>query len=188
MKLLFIAILLSAYGSNLYALERVDKQLENLTGTKAPLVAQDFIDEGYKKLKIGDIDGAANDWEKAIEHHQLFDIYYFIIADKYYDAGEISKSCIYYLKTVEINKYSEQALNRLGICEIYKKNWTQAIAYFNESLEFIPGQALAHYYIATSYGVLKEHDKAKENLDKALSIDPKLELNIDEKNVLYKYL
>jgi tetratricopeptide (TPR) repeat protein len=75
---------------------------------------------------------------------------------------------------------------RLGICKMRSKNWGEAIAYFNESLELSPNQALAYYYIAASYGVLKEHVKAKENLQKALSINPNLIIN--EESVLFKYL
>ena len=186
MKLLFIITLLAVSTNSLADSKRFDKQLENLSGKKAPLVAQKFLDKGYEELKIGKIDEAVKNWEKAIKHYKLFELYYFIIADTYYNADRHLQACKYYLKTVNADPNNAQARMRLGICEIRNKNWNKAITYFNESLELSPNQALAYYYIAASYGVLKEHVKAKVNLQRALLINPNL--IIDDTSVLFKYL
>jgi Tfp pilus assembly protein PilF len=188
MKTLFLIILFGLSAIAFASPNRVDEQLGVLSGKKAPRIAQGFLDKGYEKLELGDIDGAAKDWENAIKHYDLFKIYYFVIAENYYDTGKIKESCHYYLKTAESDKHHEQARMKLGICEMHNKHWQIAINYFNESLALLPNQALAYFYLASSYGILKEHEQAKESLTKALSINPKLRASINNKSVLYKYV
>ena len=161
--------------------------MEKLSDANSLLKAQKFMDQGHERIGLGDIDGAAGNWEKAMEYYAPFKIFYFVIADYYSKAGNVNEACSYYLKTAINDKYHEQAIMELGVCEIHKKNWSQAIAYFQKSLDLVPNQALAYFYIATSYGVLKKHELAKLNLDKALLLQPSLSKNIDSESVLFKY-
>jgi tetratricopeptide (TPR) repeat protein len=62
----------------------------------------------------------------------------------------------------------------LGCLYLQIQDFTQAIKSFHCVLQNYAGHALSHYNLALSYEALKMKDNAREHIDKAIALNPKL--------------
>ena len=150
-------------------------------------LAKQLMAKGHAHIADHDLDGAAKYWQLAMNEYEPYKAFYFVIGDYYENAGNIDKACEFYLKTIKHSPSHDQAAFELGLCNMYLKEWPQAIEYFNRSIAIKPNQPLAYYYIASCHGVLRQHKLAKENLLHAIALSPNITDGLTQNDVLYKY-
>ena len=98
--------------------------------------------------------------------------YHFYLGKAYFADGDIGKAESEFLKCTELNRDFKFAYHHLGQIYLKKKNWKNAIQYFNRDLQLSgprdPQQiynwlALCHYFLA-------QYDQAEDEWKKALNI------------------
>tara|TARA_B100000686_G_scaffold159266_1_gene166936 strand:- start:199 stop:945 length:747 start_codon:yes stop_codon:yes gene_type:complete len=109
---------------------------------------------------------------EAIELHPKEANYHFYLGKAYFIDGDSGKAESEFLKCIELNKDYKFAYHQLGQIYMKRKNWKNAIQYFNKDLKLSgtrdPQQiynwlALCHYFLA-------QYDQAEDEWKKALNI------------------
>ena len=99
-------------------------------------------------------------------------IYHFYLGKAYFLDGDTGKAESEFLKCIELDRNFKFAYHQLGQIYMRRKNWRNAIQYFNKDLQLSgtrdPQQiynwlALCHYFLA-------EYDQAEDEWKKALNI------------------
>ena len=109
---------------------------------------------------------------EAIELNPKEANYHFYLGKAYFVDGDTSKAESEFLKCIELNGDFKFAYHQLGKIYMRRKNWKNAIQYFNKDLQLSgtrdPQQiynwlALCHYFLA-------KYDQAEDQWKKALNI------------------
>ena len=109
---------------------------------------------------------------EAIELNPKEANYHFYLGKAYFVDGDTGKAESEFLKCIELNRDFKFAYHQLGQIYMKRKNWKNAIQYFNKDLQISgtrnPQQiynwlALCHYFLA-------QYDRAEDEWKKALNI------------------
>ena len=121
------------------------------------------LNQKYKMLKV---------LNEAIELNPKEATYHFYLGNAYFVDGNTGKAESEFLKCIELNRGFKFAYHQLGQIYMKRKNWKNAIQYFNKDLQLsgtrYPQQiynwlALCHYFLA-------QYDQAEDEWKKALNI------------------
>lgn len=122
-----------------------------------------FNNRGYTKYKKGDYEGALSDYNKAI----LLNPNLKIALDN--KAKLLSEVCI-----KDDEEFVAKYYLSVGIQEINKGNFLEAVKNLDESLKHNEKSEIAYFYKAAAYQSLNNVDLAHENYTKAIEINKKM--------------
>lgn len=105
--------------------------------------------------------------------------YYIPIANAYYQAAlrltdeqKHYEAIDFYSKAIDLVPNFFEAIDNQAFCKMDLGLWEEAINDFQESLEVNPKSLLAEFSIGECYLKLDNYQKAKEQFEKAIAIDP----------------
>jgi len=105
--------------------------------------------------------------------------YYIPIANEYYQTGlrltdekNYYKAIDSYSKAIDLVPDFFEAIDNRAFCKMDLALWGEAILDFQESIQVNPGSLLAEFSIGECYFNMGNYQKAKEQFEKAIIIDP----------------
>lgn len=110
--------------------------------------------------------------------------YYVTLANEYYQAGihftdhkNYDAAIDAYAKAIDLIPEFFEAIDNRAFCKMDLGKWPEAIADFEASLSVNPGSLLAEFSIGECYLQMANYQKAKEQFEKAVAIDPTHQLS-----------
>lgn len=96
----------------------------------------------------------------------------FFIGLAYRSMGEYSIAETYFENVLKINSQQKEALNELGLCKICRGKYVEAAELFSKLLSIDPGNCEVFCNRAVAYLYNEQPDRAKEDIQTALKINP----------------
>src|SRR4051812_40440690 len=132
-----------------------------IAAAQTPNAAVDHYRDGARKVSKGDLDGAIEDYSRAIAISSRF--------------GSANAATNAETKDVRvIDPFTANAYINRGVVLYRKGNLQEALTDFNAAIRIRPGLAQAYLNRAATVRELGDLNRALLDLDKAISIDPKL--------------
>ena len=97
----------------------------------------------------------------------------FFIGLAYRTMGEYNIAETYFENVLKINNVQKDALNELGLCKVCRGKYVEAADLFSTLLSLDPGNCEAFCNRAVAYLYNNQSDRAKEDIQTALKINPK---------------
>ena len=107
--------------------------------------AVEAYNRGFVRANIGDLKGAIQEYNKAIELDQLYADAYFNRGVLKYKTGNIKSAILDYNKAIELDPLDTMAYYNRGIAKFDMKDVKGAIKDYNKSIELNPIYAEAYY-------------------------------------------
>jgi tetratricopeptide (TPR) repeat protein len=124
-------------------------------------------------LKRDVSDEALNAFQDALKMDNNLAMGYLGMGIVYYNKRMIPRSRSYFSKAVKINPDDVVALEKLGeIFMVDDKNYGAAQNLFSHIIELYPSYPDGYFYFASASQKLGEFDKAVENYEKTMALDP----------------
>lgn len=120
----------------------------------------------------GDLDGALNEYRRAIDAFPDFVAAYNNIGEIYTRMGDSEKAITSYLDALKIDKHYRVLLN-LGVEHFNRKNYDQALKYFTESIKQEPYFLEGNFYAGLVYYTQNNYKKAEKFLQAVIAMDPR---------------
>ncbi len=111
----------------------------------------------------------------------------FFIGLAYRSMGEYSIAERYFENVLKINNVQKDALNELGLCKICLGKYVEAAELFSKLLSLDPGNCEIFCNRAVAYLYNEQVDRAKEDIETALKINPEDPVALSIKEELKKY-
>ena len=111
----------------------------------------------------------------------------FFIGLAYRSMGEYSIAERYFENVLKINNVQKDALNELGLCKICLGKYVEAAELFSKLLSLDPGNCEIFCNRALAYLYNEQVDRAKEDIETALKINPEDPVALSIKEELKKY-
>ena len=137
------------------AIDELDKVLD-----AQPENYDAYYDLGKVYFDMGDWSSAIANFESVVEYKQNNALIYYYLGQAYEANDEIDKAISNYLKTLTINEKFHPAYKKLGILFLARKDYADALEYFNDYIE---------------------HDIPQEEIDNTKKIISKVEAMINER-------
>ncbi|MBR6127275.1 tetratricopeptide repeat protein [bacterium] len=128
-----------------------------------PKCALAYNNRGYTKYKMQDYKGALKDYNKAILLNPKLSI---ALDNK---AKLVSEVCL-----EDDSTFSEKYYLSLGIGDVNKGNFTEAVENFNEALKYNPLSSLVHFYRGVAFQSMNKIDEAIDAYTKSIEINKKM--------------
>lgn len=96
----------------------------------------------------------------------------FFIGLAYRSMGEYDIAETYFENVLKINNVQKEALNELGLCKICRGKYVEAAELFSKLLSLDPGNCEVFCNRAVAYLYNNQYDRAKEDIQTALKINP----------------
>ncbi len=96
----------------------------------------------------------------------------FFIGLAYRMLGDYKIAETYFENVLKIEKYQKDALNELGLCKLCRGKYVEAAELFSDLLGFDPGNCEVFCNRAVAYMYNNQLDRAKEDIETALKINP----------------
>lgn len=117
-------------------------------------------------------DKAIENYLKAIQIRPQL-IYYDHIGDAYRALNYLGKAVDYYKQALGLRANDVWAHNGLGLCFLSLKDYESAIKHFKQAVRHSsPKYSIYYFNLGVAHSNLGEHDKAIENYEEALNLDP----------------
>ncbi len=129
---------------------------------------------GLAYFRIGDMDNALKNYEKALAYDSKDATVYSNMGIIYFNKKNIQKAQEVYQKAVELDPRFVDAWRNLGTTYAVTKQHDKAVECFREGLKYAPNSATLNHYIAMSLRDGGRSDEAKPYFDKAFALDPSL--------------
>ena len=131
-----------------------------------------FNNSGIEKYHSGDIDGALEDYNRAIEINPKYASAYYNRGIAYEDLGDSGNALMDYSKAIEIDPdYVDAYINR-GCLLVEEGDFEEAIKDFTFAIKINPYHATAHFNRGSAWRGIKEYKKAIEDFKRAMELDP----------------
>lgn len=170
--LILIALLLS--GAT-YARNTVWKSSISLWGDairKSPNKERPYNDRGVALGKIGQIDKAMEDFNKAISLNPSFAEAYNNRSTVYRMTGRIQEAIKDLNEAIRWNPSFAEAYNTRGVTFVQTGQFDKAIADFNRVIDLEPAFTNAYNNRGAAYGALGQYDKAMRDVTMAIKLNP----------------
>jgi tetratricopeptide (TPR) repeat protein len=110
----------------------------------AQTTAEDFVQQGVQKLETGDLKGAIEDFNQAIQIDPNSASAYSMRGQTYTLQGEFQQALNDFNQAIEINSNFAPAYNNRGFARLQMGNVEGAIADFTKAIDINPNLALAY--------------------------------------------
>ena len=98
------------------------------------------------------------------------------VASTYFKCEEYEKAIDTYNAIQDEKGYGCRIWCNIGICHIRLKNYERAVEFFNKGIASNPLDAFPYYNKGVALYMLKQFNNAKENMEKAMELDPQNEM------------
>jgi tetratricopeptide (TPR) repeat protein len=127
----------------------------------------------------GNTDEALGEYRRAISAYPEFVAAYNNIGEIYARKGDSEKAICSYMEALKIDKHHRVLLN-LGVEHFNRKNYTNALKYFTESIAREPQFLEGNFYAGLVHYTQQDYKKAEKYLE--------IVVNIDQRHVKANYL
>ena len=110
------------------------------------------------------------------------------IASIYYNMGDYLKAIEMYKTIQEVKGYDVMIWGDIGVCYNALHQYNKAIEYFDNGIKKDNNDAFLYYNKGVSHYWLKQYDLAKQNMKKAIELEPTNEFYTREYNKFINYL
>lgn len=121
------------------------------------------------------------DYEKALENYDLalkykpnFPLVYSNMGIIFFENGDLVRAKEVYEKAVGLDPRMVDALRNLGAVNAMQKNFSEAIKWFSQALEYAPDDPTINFYLGSAYQDSGQNEKGLPFLEKAYRLDPSL--------------
>lgn len=112
----------------------------------------------------------------------------FFIGLAYRSLGDYEIAEKYFENVLKIEEYQKETINELGLCKICRGKYTEAAELFTTLLNIEPGTCEIFCNRAVAHLYNEEIDRAKEDIETALKIDPNDEIALSIKEEIEQKL
>ncbi|MGR3311188.1 MAG: tetratricopeptide repeat protein [Candidatus Brocadiales bacterium] len=127
---------------------------------------------GIESAKMGKLNEAIKEWEKAVDMDPKFIKAHNYLARSYYTNERFDDALNEYKKIVELDPANAMAQVSIGFVYRIKRMHDEAIAACNNALQINPQLASAYHCIGKSYVDKKMYTKAIDAYKRAITINP----------------
>jgi len=132
-----------------------------------------FYDKAMKLFETKDYDKAIIELTKAIEQNSSYSEAYEKRGECYYNLKTYSKAVLDFSEAIKLDKTNANAFNNRANSYYYQKNYDNAIDDYSRVIQILPDSSVAYINRGnTYYFQLKEYNKAVQDYEKALNLDP----------------
>ncbi|MDC1369132.1 CHAT domain-containing protein [Cyclobacteriaceae bacterium] len=131
-----------------------------------------FLDRGYARYSVGDLEGAKNDYLQVIKIEPLNDWAYYNLAFTTYELGEINKAIDALEKAISLNKLNSEYYRLSGLIKQNQGNFNDAIKDYNISLKIEPENIQTYFNRGNAFQELGKFNKAIDAFSDVISFDP----------------
>ncbi|MBF0521681.1 MAG: tetratricopeptide repeat protein [Candidatus Omnitrophica bacterium] len=124
-------------------------------------------------------------WEDIVKKSPAKPRVYVNLCSAYYRRGEDEKALRYCHKALELNPYSFQGYNNLGLIYSVEKKYDLALESFNKSLTFDKKAEEVYNNRGNVYAKLGRYDLAVEDFTKAVKLNPLLDTGFNNRGFTY---
>ena len=152
---------------------------------KMPKFADAYNNRGRVKLELDNLEGAIQDFEKAVSIDDNFYMAKFNLAEAYSNTDKLDES-LTLLKQIS-NQYKDSSFYFITLSNVFiqKNNFSEANSNLAVALKLNPKNDKGY----TNLGYIQYSDKnynaAKQNFEKAISINPKQHFAINNLSLIY---
>jgi tetratricopeptide (TPR) repeat protein len=131
-----------------------------------------LYNKGNEKFRSGNLDGAIEDYNQAIEINPGYASAYYNRGIAYEDLGDSGNALMDYTKAIEINPdYVDAYINR-GSLLLEEGDFEGAIKDFTHAIRTNPYHATAYFNRGSAWRGIKEYKNAIEDFKRAMELDP----------------
>lgn len=119
--------------------------------------------------------------DKALEYYQLalkykpnFPLVLSNMGTIFFEKGDLVKAKEVYEKAVQLDPRMVDALRNLGAANAMQRNFTEAIRWFSQALQYAPEDPTINLYLGSAYRDSGQPALGQPYLEKAYRLDPKL--------------
>ena len=139
-----------------------------------PPYADAYDQLGLAWFRKKDFDKSIYYYEKTLEFNPGKSITYSNMGSIYFQAGKYDKALEVYLMATKLNPLFSDAWMNLGSTYGSIGKLKESESAFMECLRIKPDNALAHYYLGVTYNAMGDTLKARDYMNKAAQLDPKM--------------
>ncbi len=152
---------------------------------KTPKFADAYNNRGRVKLEMDNIEGAIQDFEKAVSIDDKFYMAKFNLSEAYSNTGKLEESLVL-LKQIS-NQYKDSSFYYVTLSNvlIQKNNFAEANSNLAVALQLNPKNDKAYTNLGYIQYTDKNYDAAKQNFEKAISLNPKQDFALNNLSLIY---
>jgi len=161
-------------ASHYFSLHEFEKAVEDYN---AVLARNDALDEAYfgrgmAKGRLGLLQPGIADLSIYIERNPTSSLAHTKRGVRYIWAKELDKAEADLIKATLLDPNNAEAFDDLGVVNASKGDYKTAISHFQRVVEIDPGYQKGFHNLAMAYHITQEKQKALQNIDYALAINP----------------
>jgi tetratricopeptide (TPR) repeat protein len=152
---------------------------------KMPKFADAYNNRGRVKLELDNLEGAIQDFEKAVSIDDKFYMAKFNLAEAYSNTDMLDES-LTLLKQIS-NQYKDSSFYFITLSNVFiqKNNFSEANSNLAVALKLNPKNDRGYTNLGYIQYSDKKYDAAKQNFEKAISINPKQHFAINNLSLIY---
>jgi len=152
---------------------------------KTPKFADAYNNRGRVKLELDNIEGAIQDFEKAVTIDDKFYMAKYNLAEAYSNTNKLEES-LTLLKQIS-NQYKDSSFYFVTLSTVFiqKNNFTEANSNLMVAIKLNPKNDKAYTNIGYMQYIDKNYDAAKQNFEKAININPKQDFALNNLSLIY---
>ena len=135
-------------------------------------VTKQFLNNGNKAYKRGDLEKASEYYLKALQFDQGFYLAFYQLGVLEKKMGNSEEAIDYFNKAIKIKPDFHKAWFTLGTSYEVDNNLDSAIVKYNKAIELNPGYTKAYGNLGNIYTLQEDYDSARDVLLTAIQIDP----------------
>ena len=137
--------------------------------------AERHYKRGVRNMLKGRSDKAVEEFSKAIRYNPQYSQAFFQLASVYESEGSLEKACDVYQELMRIDP-TMMVEAECRLAKVYSRlgKWQQAVACFNSVIGKNPGNADAHYGLATIYRLRNDKERALRAYQQAVECNAQL--------------
>jgi tetratricopeptide (TPR) repeat protein len=152
---------------------------------KTPKFADAYNNRGRVKIELENLQGAIQDFEKAVSIDEKFYMAKFNLAEAYSNTERLEES-LTLLKQIS-NQYKDSSFYYVTLSNVFiqKNNFAEANSNLAVALRLNPKNDKGYTNLGYIQYSNKNYDAAKQNFEKAISINPKQDFAINNLSLIY---
>ena len=183
--LIFIVLFYSLLTYHRNFVWKNEMTLWNDNVRRAPNKSRLYLGLGHEFEKMGNIEKAMVEYDKALALNPYYPEVYYNKANLYMLQKKYDLALAQYDKAIAINPDYGQAYHDRAIASIKMGKIENVISDFNKAVSLLPDNFLVYCSRGMYYAKTKDFDKALGDYDKALRLNPEYAIAYDERGVVY---